>query len=214
MNMTTAEMQTPLLGRLLRCVLFCCGALLTGLCIGVCSVTGYGADPITVFYEGVSATLGVTQGTASNLTAIGMVLLTLLIDRRQLGLGTILAPFILGYGIDLFLSLPLEPPGIAANILLLVAGLGGIALGIACQIVANFGRASYEGLTISICEKYNKSYVVVRWCLDGLLLLSGVLLGGRLTIATLVAALLLGKLIAFFLSTLRRLIPATVLGTQ
>ena len=180
-----------------RSILLCFGGFLIGFAIAMCSVSGFGADPITVFYEGLSQTFLISQGLASNYTAYALILIVLVLDWRQLGVGTLIIPFFTQFGINFGLEvLPLLSGPLA--VIVDLSGLVLIALGISLTIYANLGRSSNDAFIFSVSKKTHLKYHQVRWGLDLFFAVSGVLLGGRLTWATALAVLFLGKIISFF----------------
>ena len=77
-------------------------------------------------------------------------------------------------------------------------GLLLMAIGIAAMIDANLGKFSYDALILGLVDKMKKPFHMIRWTCDILLLVSGMILGGSVTIGTFVAIFALGKLIPFF----------------
>lgn len=169
-----------------------------GISIALCSKTGWGADPITVLYDGIAKSLHVTLGVASVIVAIGMVVITFILDRKQLGVGTLVSPFIIQMGIDIAFPLIKIPSNQMINFLFFLLGLLGLSLGISMTICADVGKGSYDALLISLSNLFNKEYTIVRWVIDALLIGLGLCLRSSLTAGTVVAILLLGKCITFF----------------
>lgn len=183
---------------ILRYSILLIGSFLMGISIALCSKAGWGADPITVLYDGISKSLNVSLGIASILVAICMVFVTFLLDRKQLGLGTLLSPILIQIGIDVgFVLIHLSSNRIT-NIPFLLLGLLGLSLGISMTISADVGKGSYDALLISLSNLFRKEYTVIRWVIDALLIGLGLLLNGSLTLGTLLAILILGKCITFF----------------
>ena len=180
-----------------RFIFLVLGAALNGFAIGLCNQSGWGADAITVFYGGVSSTFNITVGVASTCTAIGMLILAGIIDWRQLGLGTLITPFFTQFGIDFAMGLIPHQQG-WITFVMFACGLLLMAIGIAAMIDANLGKFSYDALILGLVDKMKKPFHMIRWTCDILLLVSGMILGGSVTIGTFVAIFALGKLIPFF----------------
>lgn len=181
-----------------RMIILLVGLFLMGISIALCSKTGWGADPITVLYDGIAKSLHVTLGIASVIVAIGMVVITFILDRKQLGIGTLVSPFIIQMGIDIAFPLINIPSNQMINFLFFLLGLLGLSLGISMTICADVGKGSYDALLISLSNLFNKEYTIVRWIIDAVLIGLGLCLHGSLTAGTIVAILLLGKCITFF----------------
>lgn len=60
---------------------------------------------------------------------------------------------------------------------------------------ADFGRGSYEAVTFSLAEKNNWKVKIVRMVLDLIVVIIGVLLGGKFGICTIATILLSGPII-------------------
>lgn len=188
----------------LRLVLLLGGAALNGFAIGLCNQSGWGADAITVFYGGLSSTFAITVGLASTWTAIGMLILAGIIDWRQLGLGTLITPFFTQFGIDFAMGLIPHQQG-TITFFMFAIGLLLMAIGIAAMIDANLGKFSYDALILGIIGRTKKPFHMIRWTCDILLLISGMILGGSVTIGTFIAIFVLGKLIPFFTNLVNKL---------
>lgn len=184
---------------LMRCLILMIGAFVTGTAIGICNRSGLGADSITVFYDGFSKAAGISVGDASQWTAIVMILLAVLVDWHQLGIGTILAPFMTKCGIELAMGVLVMQTGFL-GVLYFIIGITLIALGIAMMVTMNLGKSSYDALLLGLVHRLNRPYSVIRWTFDSFLLITGFLLGGSVTIGTFVAIWYLGKVIPFFRS--------------
>lgn len=188
---------------LIRVLMLCVGGILIGIAIAMCAKTGWGADPLTVFYDGLSKTMNITQGLASNYTSYAMILLVIFINYKQLGIGTLVVPFCTQFGIDYGLQLIPVMGGLTA-ILMLAAGFILLALGVSITIEARMGKSAYDALIFSLSEKFHMQYHHIRWILDILLVVFGVTMKGNLTFATLVAVLIMGKMITFFNSIIEK----------
>lgn len=174
------------------------GAFVLGLAIAVCAKTSFGADPITVFYEGLAKKMNISMGLASNITAFLMIIIVAFIERKQLGIGTLLTPIFTQFGIEVGMRLPIHGLLLHQNILLFAFGLICIAFGISSNMSAQLGKSSYDALIVSFVNKKKLKYHTIRWGIDGILLVSGILMGGVLTIGTFIAILVLGRMISFF----------------
>lgn len=187
-----------------RFVFLVLGAALNGFAIGLCNQSGWGADAITVFYGGLSSTFHITVGLASTCTAIGLLILAGIVDWRQLGLGTLITPFFTQFGIDFAMGLLPRQQGMI-TFFMFAGGLLLMAVGIAAMIEANLGKFSYDALILGLIEKTKKPFHMIRWTCDILLLVSGMILGGSVTIGTFIAIFVLGKLIPFFTNQLNNI---------
>ncbi len=180
------------------------GSLILGFGVAVCNRSGLGADPITVYYDGIDKFLKIGLGNAANLGAFIFIVIVFFIDKTQLGLGTSLIPIINKFGIEFGIK---TIPMITDPIISFVVFLFGciiLSIAIALTISANVGKSAYDALIISISSRLNKQYTHVRWVLDAVLLTLGLLLGSKMTYGTIVAMILIGKLIPMFLKVVNK----------
>lgn len=185
-------------GLLVRILMMFGGAFVLGVAIALCEKTKWGADPITVFYEGLASTFNISMGSASNVTAFLMIAIVVFIERKQLGIGTLLTPIFTQFGIEIGMLLQFSSLAIYESMFLFALGLICIAFGISTNMSAQLGKSSYDALIVSFMNKSDTKYHIIRWCIDSILLVSGILMGGVLTIGTPIAILALGKMITFF----------------
>lgn len=71
------------------------------------------------------------------------------------------------------------------------------AVGTGFYAAASLGRGSYEALTFSLAEKNGWQVKVVRMILDIVMVIAGVLLGGKFGICTIVTIIISGPVIQF-----------------
>lgn len=189
---------------LLRILLLCLGNLILGLGNAICLRTGLGADPLNVLYQGTAAFLDLPTGTASLVASGVMVAATCFLDIRQLGIGTILAPFACSLGIDAGMAVIPAITWFPVNYGVMFLGLCIIAFGLALGIYADCGKSSYDALIYGFMHRIKWKYHQIRWGLDLLFLITGVLLGGRMTPATVIAVVVTGKIVTGFLHLLNK----------
>lgn len=188
-----------------KLIVFILGSFAVGIGNGICMSSGLGADPITVFYAGIARTFMVSTGTASSITAVLMIIGAAILDWRQLGIGTLLAPPIVSVGIDLTMGLIGRTSfPMPWNYLIMFAGFTVLAAGCGASIYAEIGKSSYDALILSAVTRTKLRYHQIRWGLDLLLLAVGMVLGGRLTVGTVIAYIVLGKMITFFVDLYKK----------
>ena len=80
------------------------------------------------------------------------------------------------------------------------------AVGTGVYAAASLGRGSYEALTFSLAEKNGWQVKAVRMILDIVMVLTGVLLGGKFGICTIVTIIISGPVIQFTASKTKKLL--------
>ena len=159
--------------------------ILLGIGCGINLATNQGADPITVFYDGLSVVSGITAGQVATILNAGLILIVLIFDfsdarKKANREGKKLTFF------DIF-----NVSQISASLvgcLFCFIGLGGF-------MVVNIGIDPWTAAAVIITEKTKKSFGVVKIILDALTLFFGWLMGGVVGIITLFCAVAGGPII-------------------
>ena len=79
----------------------------------------------------------------------------------------------------------------------MLAGVILFAAGTGLYASASLGRGSYEAVTFAIADKNNLPVKAVRMILDVIMVVTGVLLGGKFGICTIVTVIVSGPVIQF-----------------
>lgn len=165
-----------------------------------------GGDSMTAFFDGFYKSFNIKQGYTTLLINLVFVLLTLFVNYRKIGIGTIIIVF--GYGIVLnfILSVSIIPvsPNIFASLLYCLIGVFLVALAIAIWILVDFGASPVEGFAKAISEKTKIKFWVLKVGIDLILLVSGILLKGALGIGTIITSLLVGPTINVIVNVYQR----------
>lgn len=171
------------------------GSVILGTGIAIAILTGFGGDAISVFSEGLGKSLGITIG-AATLVYYGIFCIPIIfLDKKQLGIGTIVSPVISAIVMDMILlhvSLSYSP---VVKILLLVIGITMIGIGLGIYVSANLGRSSYDAFVVYISENYKSSIGLIKSLGDLLLCVVGFILGGTLGIGPILAIVMIGPVL-------------------
>lgn len=188
-------------------------SLLSAVCFIGCSVAlyvyaGLGGDSITVFEEGIHTAFSVSLGMSSYIYAAVTFTLALLIGRKHLSIISIFYSLICGPSIDLFCGLlsPLQAlsDSMIVRIIMLCFAILFTAISCSILIVSDFGMNTLDATVVSLSEKTKTKYSTVRTITDGLLMLSGYLMGGTVGLGTIPAVLLTGTVIDRCCTVLRK----------
>ncbi len=183
------------------------GAVVTGLGIRLILLSGAGADPLTMFEEGLAKTLGLDTGLT--VWGVNMVffVVALLVNRGLLGWGTLVTAFCIGPSVSFFESLALSAPAsFPAAVAVNVLGVLVVGLGIAVYMSADYGMGALEAIMVRIAEKIHKPYGVTRVGMDCSWLVLGVLFGGTLGVGTVIGAFGVGLSMDFFYRGIKKYI--------
>ena len=126
-----------------------------------------------------------------------MIVFAFFYDRSQIQIGTILYQVIYSFCVDLFANTHVYSIHVWVNALIMLLGVLLFAVGTGFYAAASLGRGSYEALTFSLAEKNGWQVKTVRMILDLVMVVAGVLLGGKLGVCTIVTILISGPMIQF-----------------
>ena len=176
--------------RLFRLIL---GLLLYAFGIVITMNAHIGFAPWDVFHAGLAKITGLNFGTASIITGVAIVIITLLLGEK-LGLGTILNMVLIGVFLDLLIEFHIIP--VASNIILgiimVIAGLFIIALASYFYIGSAFGAGPRDSLMVALTRKTSLPVGVCRGTIELIAVIIGWRLGGMLGIGTIISALVIG----------------------
>ena len=171
------------------------GSIIAAYGITLAMYAGFGGATLAVLWQGISKTFHISIGMASMIVAVVMIIFVFFYDRSQLHIGTVLYQIVYSLCVDLFANAHIYSRHMWINVLLMLLGIILFAIGTGLYAAASLGRGSYEALTFSLAEKNGWQVRVVRSLLDAMMVIIGVLLGGRFGICTIVTILLSGPII-------------------
>ena len=200
--------------------------LLLGLTIAHFGVTLFllsdlGADPFNVLVQGLFRSLAqltgwpvLTHGRVHIALSLLIIVILLITDRSYIKIGTVLCMLFGGPIIDFFTALLAFLPDLAntlaLRILLLALGCVILAFGMTIVIRSDAGTGPNDLVALVISEKTGKRFSIIRVLVDASFILLGFLLGGVVSLGTLVCMLLVGPVAGLFLPINGRWITALV----
>ena len=181
------------------------GSIIAAYGITLALYAGFGGATLAVLWQGISKTFHISIGTASLIVAIVMIVFVFFYDRSQIHIGTILYQIVYSLCVDLFANVHVYSTHLWVNALIMLLGVVFFAIGTGFYAAASLGRGSYEALTFSLAEKNGWQVKVVRMILDMLMVIAGVLLGGKFGICTIVTIIISGPVIQFAASKTKKI---------
>ena len=188
-------MMSPLLSffldRLKRSLLACAGLMLFAFGYHLQVVANMGLSPWTALNDGLGDRLGMTLGQASIIISVLIVVSDLLMKER-IGLGTLLDTFVVGWGMDLFERLNFIPiqTEFLPGLLLLFLGTVGACVGQWLYMTAALSCGPRDSFLVALGKRLPRLSIGT---VNILLLLTvsalAFLLGGQLGIGTLITLL-------------------------
>lgn len=167
-----------------------------------------GGDSCVVFIQGISEALNISVGSANYILLFCALIILLIFARNRISLGTFLAAFAAGMFLDIanigIQKLSIESMPFFIRILIVAVSCVVIAIGFSIQKTANLGVAPHDEIPFLIADVTKVQYRWVRIGLDVAYVVIGYLLGGVFGLGTIVATLLLGPTIQFFLPIIEK----------
>lgn len=189
-----------------KIIIIVIGSIIAAYGITLALYAGFGGATLAVLWQGISRTFHISIGMASLIVAIIMIVFSFFYDRSQIHIGTIIYQLVYSLCVDLFANAHVYSTHLWVNALIMLLGVMLFAVGTGVYAAASLGRGSYEALTFSLAEKNGWQVKAVRMILDIVMVLTGVLLGGKFGICTIVTIIISGSIIQFTASKTKKLL--------
>ena len=189
-----------------KIIIIVIGSIIAAYGITLALYAGFGGATLAVLWQGISRTFHISIGMASLIVAIIMIVFSFFYDRSQIHIGTIIYQLVYSLCVDLFANAHVYSTHLWVNALIMLLGVMLFAVGTGVYAAASLGRGSYEALTFSLAEKNGWQVKAVRMILDIVMVLTGVLLGGKFGICTIVTIIISRPIIQFTASKAKKLL--------
>ena len=195
------------------------GVVICGLSVGLFKHAALGVDPFQSLMSGLDAVIPLRFGTLYVLANLLLLIFALALDRRKVGLATLINLFLLGYIAEFSqkcVAALLPDPPLLLRLVLLAAGIVIMCLASAFYYTADLGVSTYDAVALIWSQKQRRvPFPVCRIIADltcvacGALLcrLAGFSLGeiiGVVGAGTIVTAFFMGPLINVFTARVAR----------
>ncbi len=188
----------------IKTVIVIMGSIISAYGITLAINAGFGGATLAILWQGLTNVTGMTIGTSSLAVAAVMIIFAFFYDRKQINIGTVLYQIIYSFFVDVFTKIQHYTDIKAVNFILMLVGIAIFSFGTGLYSSADFGRGSYEAVTFSLAEKNNWKIKTVRMTLDVLMVIIGVLLGGKFGICTVITVLISGPIIQATVNTTKK----------
>lgn len=188
-----------------KIIIIVIGSIIAAYGITLALYAGFGGATLAVLWQGISKTFHISICMASLIVAIVMIVFAFFYDRSQIHIGTIIYQLVYSICVDLFANAHVYSTHLLVNALIMLLGILIFAVGTGFYAAASLGRGSYEALTFSLAEKNGWQVKVVRMILDVVMVIAGVLLGGKFGICTIVTIIISGPVIQFTASKTKKI---------
>lgn len=180
------------------------GSIISAYGITLAINAGFGGATLAILWQGLSKVTGMSIGTSSLVIAVVMIIFAFFYDRKQINVGTVLYQLIYSFFVDVFTKVQHYTDIKALNFILMLLGVVIFAFGTGLYSAADFGRGSYEAVTFSLSEKNGWKVKIVRIVLDVLMVVIGVLLGGKFGLCTVLTVIISGPFIQLTVNTAKK----------
>lgn len=146
-----------------------------------------GLHPWEVLNMALYQKFGWTIGTWSVICGLCLVLISLLVDRKYINVGTFLNALLIGPIMDFFLQSNMLPDAsnyLWINLLILFSGIAITGIGGGMYVAAGIGAGPRDGFMLTISDKTGLSISRARIIVECIVLVIGFMLGGPVFIVT------------------------------
>ena len=196
-----------------RILMSAIGVIICGVSVGMFKHASLGVDPFQSLMSGLDAVIPISFGTLYVLVNLVLLLFALLLDRRKIGLATLINLFLLGYiaqfsqGVCARL---LPDPSLPVRLGLLAVAIVIMCLASAFYFTADLGVSTYDAVALIWSEKQdNVPFPICRIITDLVCVIAGVVLCilagftlrqifGEVGVGTIITAFFMGPLIELF----------------
>ena len=180
------------------------GIFLVGIGVAFNASTMLGNDPIGILYDGARNALKLSAsqlGFVSNFVNYGLIIVLFFIGRKYINIGTLV--YILPYSFFVSIGTKLYKLIFPGNNLAIrcIGGLTGCLLlyiGVAIYISMDIGLDPFTGVVMVIRDKVKSDFKKTKVLFDIVMVIIGVILGGKLGVITIFTAITAGPSIQFF----------------
>ncbi len=187
-----------------KIIIIVVGSVVAAYGITLALYAGFGGATLAVLWQGISRTFHISIGMASLIVAIIMIVFSFFYDRSQIHIGTIIYQLVYSLCVDLFANAHVYSTHLWVNALIMLLGIILFAMGTGIYAAASLGRGSYEALTFSLADKNGWQVKAVRMILDIVMVVIGVILGGKFGLCTILTIILSGPVIQFTVSKTKK----------
>lgn len=184
---------------LFHLVILSMSAIMLGIGCVCLTQSSLGSDALTTLMSGMEKVLNLTLSQCNLILNIILIIIVLLIDRKQIGIGSFIYPFLSSQGIILGMKLIPILEGYS-RVIGVICGIILLSLAIAIATKTDYGKNPYDALCFAIMGKKHMQYNRVRSCVDALMLGLGIMMNSTFGVGTLVCVLSIGTVAMLFMN--------------
>ena len=194
------------------------GVLISALAVGVFKTAALGVDPFQSLMSALNLVFPISFGTLYLIVNVILLLFSVIFDRHNIGIATILNLTLFGYiaeYVQTFLTGLIGEPSFIVRLLLLTAAFIVLCFGSALYMTADLGVSTYDALANTMAYTWKLGpFKYIRIFTDTFCVCAGVILGlvfagggvvaAYVGIGTIMTAFFMGPLIDLFNRTVAR----------
>jgi len=161
-----------------------------------------GSDSITVFNQGIAELLNIDFSYGVIIGNAVFLIVLLIVDRKSIGVGTLLIMVSIGLMTVLFTKIGFIPDiadCLWKQIIMVVIGAFFGTFGIAIYVKSDIGLSPFEGVQIFVQKKLNTRFAYVKIANDAILFTIGYFMGGQFGIFSIITVIIYGPLADMFM---------------
>ncbi|MFC4184678.1 YczE/YyaS/YitT family protein [Saccharococcus thermophilus] len=192
---------------LFRWAVYFIGLLVMSFGIVLTIKANVGCAPWDVLHIGLYRKFGLTIGTWSIIVGIVILTLSSLLVKQRPKLGAFLNMLFVGIFIDMYMMIPYlqTPATIVGRFAMLLIGIVIAGYGMGLYISANVGAGPRDSLMLALMDLTGWKVQYIRIAMEAFVLLTGWLLGGPVSIGTLIFCVTIGSVAGIALPQCRRI---------
>lgn len=184
---------------IVRCIVILVGVLITAYGAEAFVLASLGSDPVTAFVQGLGKVLGLDFGNAMNVFNIAFFVIILIVNRKTIGIGTVLYTFTLGTFctlLDPYIVGVIGPePTMVARVVLIVTGTIALGVGLGFYQAAEFGCGPSDAFNQTMAKTLKLQLRWWRVIFDAIMVVGALVMGGVVHVGTLVGMFLVGPVL-------------------
>lgn len=174
------------------------GVLLCGVAVAMLRTADMGTDPYTVFILGIANLMHSTYHTVYIVMTALLLLVTVLLDRKFIGIATVINLFLIGPVCDGTFAL-IAGMGfhatLSGRIFMLLGALLILCVASSLYFTANLGVSAYDAMALIAAKRKIAPFRVCRVVTDLACVIVGFSLGATIGVGTVLVAFCMGPLI-------------------
>lgn len=193
-----------------RILMLIIGVMIIGLGTTICLKTSLGIDPFNAFCVSISQVISMDLGPTTVMINGILIVFIFMFGRSFIGFGTVFTMMTIGYFISFFdwiLPDANYPTFSIANILIFIIGMSVMCFGVALYFESQLGMAPYDCFAFVATKYFPGKTFVYRIAIDCTASLMAFILGGPISVGTVILAGGLGPLIDFFRGLVNKIFP-------